>query len=314
MSSRLSILSVAELNFVRQKLMNSRRQQLEQLPLDITLHEFVLSVSTQDELTAWNQDGSLVTWKADSGFSVKFPEGFFADVQRISNCFKAVRQCYFENFLSSEDRQLLSQAGGASIVWPEPMPGKSVVFSEPRTISFSDSDSVNDSNSDSGNGFDNDSASGSFQAEDVQAEEVTDIPSESDSMAALSEEPPAEHHFEDEDDDEDLLSKMEDLGSRKIVDHDGLDADEFSNLDTDEESSESDSHSPSDRMPEENQDDAMNALLSESEPLDEVEILKMEMLATGMDEGKANKLLAAVRSGKATVGAVRQTLKKLAGS
>lgn len=301
MSSRLSILSVAEQNFVRQKLMNSRRQQLEQLSLDITLHEFVSSVSTEDEITAWNQDGALVTWKADSGFFVEFPEGFFSDISQISRCFKAVRQAYFENLLSSEDRELLNQPAAltSEVDVAEPVVASAVVSqleSEPNTEQEFEVQ-----------------AEPEIEPQEVEAVDQANVESETLVSETSSFETPVEHNFDDEDDDEDLLSKMEDLGSRKIVDHDGLDADEFSNL-GDDEVSESVSHASPEPMAEENQDEAMNALLAESEPVDEVEVLKMEMLASGMDEGKANKLLAAVRSGKATVDAVRQTLKKISGS
>ncbi|MBW7877486.1 MAG: hypothetical protein H3C47_16025 [Candidatus Cloacimonetes bacterium] len=295
MSSRLSILSVAEQNFVRQKLMNSRRQQLEQLSLDITLHEFVSSVSSEDEITAWNQDGALVTWKADSGFFVEFPDGFFSDISLVNRCFKAVRQAYFENFLSPEDRELLSQPG-LVVMESEPAdaPAAAQLAHEPELEVV---------------------PTVLEQSAEEQSEHLLE-PAEAETVEVMAEaevEQQVQHHFDDEDDDEDLLSKMEDLGSRKIVDHDGLDADEFSNL-GDDDDSESVSHTAHEPVAEENQDEAMNALLAESEPVDEVEVLKMEMLATGMDEGKANKLLAAVRSGKATVDAVRQTLKKLSGS
>lgn len=308
MNVKYSILNPSEQQYIQSRLITRRKQQLEHLAEDLALHEFLLLESTSSRIVAWESGGGSVTWSAESGFAVSLTDTFYLDAVQVAACFRAVRKEFFENFcqggVEPQAQQVWitaevtpSSKGALPVVSPEAEPDLAV-----QPVASNTGDEETDFLSEGLKSSEVFSGGEEIPVEAEPQEISSGTEAEEPAEMALESEPESEPEAmmsDDGDDSMDLLSRMENLGSMQIEVGDHSEADEFSNLSTDEDAP---------VVVEEVEPEPVA-----EEPVDEIELLKAEMLASGMDEGKANKLIVAVKSGKATAEAVRQTLKKLAG-
>ncbi len=327
-----SILSSAEQKFVQERILGVRRQQLEGLSQDHVLAEFLATCATESVIVAFEKDGTRVAWSQKTGFEVQFAPDFLNDNAQLAQCFLKVRKAFFEDLLDEEALKSLvgtRVSEGASAMKfetsvpqaaepvaeeaaPEPEPEPEPEMVEEELVEVEGEEELLEEVALFGD-----------EEEPVAEEEAT-----SESDEALAEEAPSEDvagpipeealtDLEDDFDPDAMLAAVSDANSTIEIDEDAaLAADEFSNLSAGDDEVHGAHHIEEAPVVEEPEASAEAEPESPGEPEapvssgDPIEDLKAEMIAKGMDEAKMNKLLTAVKSGRATVDAVRQTLQR----
>lgn len=334
-ATRASILSLSEEQFLISKISVLRKQQIETLPDNKILHDFLSCVSPEEVLVAYHdsETGDRIAWEPSAGFELDLQDAFFDSADKLQKAYEAVRSCFFENFLDDNDYVELGSKPSVT----EKINGHN--NAEPAELSPRN---VNDDAIDMLNTVDEEDAIDLLskindldantlaeQEDNLDADEFSNLAVEEDVISdsfdtddqVVAEADHSEEVSQNSLEDSSSVMEPQHNAVEHSQTHDATESAENLPVVNEEIEPETGLAEEVEDSTEKSEPDSQPETESQAKTQTETEIsedahqnldqLAEQLLALGMDEDKIDSLLSAVRSGKAPMETVQATIEKL---